>query len=121
MKRIHCAMDPRMIGHLKNVLATFGIKCVTKKMDLISAAGQLPPTECCPELWVVEEEKVAKAKTILKKTLAPLASVKKVWVCKNCDEKIEGQFSECWSCGCDPSGAVASGVVQSASRWRVGR
>ena len=46
-----------MIGHLKNVLATFGIKCVTKKMDLISAAGQLPPTECWPELWVVEDEK----------------------------------------------------------------
>ncbi len=97
-----------MVSHLKNVLATFGIKCVMKKMDLISAAGQLPPTECWPELWVVEDEKVVKAKAILKKTLAPLASVKKVWVCKNCDEKIEGQFSECWNCGCDPSGAQSA-------------
>lgn len=121
MKRIHCSMDPLMIGHLKNVLATFEIKCVTRKMDLIGAAGQLPPTECWPELWVVEDDKAAKAKAILKKTLAPLASVKKVWVCKNCDEKIEGQFSECWNCGCDPSGVKTRGVVPLARRSRVRR
>jgi hypothetical protein len=107
-----------MIGHLKNVLATFGIACVTKKMDLISAAGQLPPTECWPELWVVEDEKLPKAKAILKKTLAPLASVKKSWVCQNCEEKIEGQFSECWRCGCDPAGNQARGVVPLAGRAR---
>ena len=120
MKRIHCSMDPLMIGHLKNVLATFGIKCVTKKMDLISAAGQLPPTECWPELWVLEDAKIAKAKAILKKTLAPLASVKKIWVCKNCHEKIEGQFSECWNCGCDRSGAIARGA-RTASGSQVSR
>jgi len=28
MKRIHTSKDPLMISHLKNVLATFGIKCV---------------------------------------------------------------------------------------------
>ena len=36
--------------------------------------------------------------------LAPLASVKKSWTCSGCDEKIEGQFSECWNCGCDRAG-----------------
>ena len=109
-------MDPLMIGHLKNVLATFGIKCVTKKMDLIGAAGQLPPTECWPELWVVDDDKLAKAKVVLKKTLAPLSSVKKSWLCQNCDEKIEGQFSECWNCGRDRAGNQARGVVPLV-RW----
>jgi len=118
MKRIHTSKDPLMVSHLMNVLATFGIKCVMKKMDLISAAGQLPPTECWPELWVVEDEKAVSAKAILKKTLAPLSSVKKAWFCKKCDEKIEGQFSECWKCGCDRSGAQARGVVKWASRSR---
>ena len=118
MKRIHTSKDPLMISHLKNVLATFGIKCVMKNMDLISAAGQLPPTECWPELWVVEDEKAGSAKAILKKTLAPLSSVKKGWVCKNCGEKIEGQFSECWNCGCDRSGAQARGVIKLAARSR---
>jgi hypothetical protein len=105
MKRIHSAKDPLMIGHLKNVMATFGIKCVARKLDLISAAGELPPIECWPELWVVDDEKVTKAKRILKKTLAPLASVKKSWVCGGCGENIEGQFSECWNCGHDRYGA----------------
>jgi hypothetical protein len=54
---------------------------------------------------VIDDEKAGKAKRILKKTLAPLASVKRSWVCDGCGENIEGQFSECWNCGSDRSGA----------------
>ena len=99
MKKVYTSRDPLMIGHLKNVLATFGIKCVTRHLDLSSAAGELPPTECWPELWVVDDTRHAEAATILKKTLAPLESVKKPWGCKSCGEEVEGQFSECWNCG----------------------
>lgn len=104
MKRIHSAKDPLMIGHLKNVLATFGIRCVARNLDLNIAAGELPPIECWPELWVVDDEKVAKAKAILRKMLAPLESVKRPWNCAGCSETIEGQFSECWNCGRDRFG-----------------
>ncbi|HEU5464563.1 MAG TPA: DUF2007 domain-containing protein [Candidatus Binatia bacterium] len=104
MKRLHSAKDPLMIGHLKNVLATFGIKCVARNGDLISAAGELPPVECWPELWVLEDEHFRRAQTILKKTLAPLRAVKKPWHCGGCGESIEGQFSECWNCGRDRFG-----------------
>jgi hypothetical protein len=99
MKRVYTTKDPLMVAHLKNVLATFGIRCVTRNFDLSSAAGELPPIECWPELWVLEEEKFLRAKTILRKTLAPLESVKKSWRCNRCEEEIEGQFSECWNCG----------------------
>jgi hypothetical protein len=116
MKRIYSAKDPLMIGHLNNVLATFGIKCVTRKLDLISAAGELPPIECWPELWVIDDDKANRARSILKKTLAPLASVKKPWSCAGCGEKIEGQFSECWNCGCDRFGVKSRGVVRFVSR-----
>lgn len=88
-----------MIAHLKNVLASYGINSVTRKTDLISAAGEIPPTECWPELWVIDDNKALKAKAILKKTLAPIASVKKSWHCVSCNEVIEGQFVECWKCG----------------------
>jgi hypothetical protein len=118
VQRIYSAKDPLMIGHLKNVMASFGIKCVTKKLDLISAAGELPPIECWPELWVIEDDKANRAKAILKKALAPLASVKKSWTCSGCREKIEGQFSECWNCGCDRAGVKIRGVVKLASPSR---
>lgn len=111
MKRIYSAKDPLMIGHLKNVLATFGIHCVARNIDLMSAAGELPLIECWPELWVVDDAKAARARGILRRTLAPLASVKKPWLCRGCGETIEGQFAECWNCGRDRSGA-------SPRRWR---
>lgn len=87
-----------MIGHLKNVLDTFGIECRAKNLDLATAAGELPLIECWPELWVVDDERVAEAEAILKKTLAPLESVKKPWHCDGCGEEVEGQFTECWNC-----------------------
>ena len=99
MKKVYSAKDPLMVAHLKNVLALFGIACVTRNLDLSSAAGELPPIECWPELWITNDEKLARAKAIIKKTLAPLESVKKPWRCAGCGEEIEGQFSECWSCG----------------------
>jgi hypothetical protein len=99
MKKVYSAKDPLMVGHLKNVLSTFEIHCVTRNLDLSSAAGELPPIDCWPELWVVNDEDLAEAKAILKKTLAPLESVKKPWRCRDCGENIEGQFSECWKCG----------------------
>jgi hypothetical protein len=104
MKRIYSAKDPLMVGHLKNVLATFGIQCVAKNVDLISAAGELPPIECWPELWLIDDAKFSRAQSILKQTLAPLESVKKPWRCSGCGETIEGQFTECWSCGGERSG-----------------
>lgn len=115
MKRLHSGKDPLMIGHLKNVLATFGIQCVAKNVDLISAAGELPPVECWPELWVVDDDKFGRARAILKKTLAPLHSVKKPWICTCCGETIEGQFSECWNCGRDQSGSKPQRWVGSIS------
>jgi Putative prokaryotic signal transducing protein len=120
MKRVYSGKDPLMIGHLKNVLETFGIRCVIKKSDLSSAAGELPPIECWPELWVVEDSRRAEAEAILKKTLAPLNSVKKPWRCDRCGEEIEGQFTECWKCGQSrsqrryhsPTFTIASGSVR---------
>jgi hypothetical protein len=98
MKKVYCAKDPLMIGHLRNVLGTYGITCVTKNLDLSTAAGELPPIDCWPELWV-EDEQLVRAKSILKKTMAPLKAVKKPWICGGCAEEIEGQFTECWKCG----------------------
>jgi hypothetical protein len=115
MKRLHSAKDPLMIGHLRNVLASVGIKCVAKNVDLISAAGELPPVECWPELWVVDDEKFRRAESVLKKTLAPLHAVKKSWACAGCGETIEGQFSECWSCGRDRFGRKAQRSVKPIS------
>jgi hypothetical protein len=88
-----------MVAHLKNVLAMYGIHSVTRNGDLLSAAGELPPTECWPALWITNDEKLVRARSIIRKTLAPLESVKTPWRCAGCGEELEGQFTECWNCG----------------------
>jgi hypothetical protein len=97
MKRVYSAKDPLMIGHLRNVLHTFGIRSVTRNLDLSTAAGELPLIDCWPELWV-EDDEFDRAQAILRKSLAPLEAVKKSWRCPACGEDVEGQFSECWNC-----------------------
>ncbi|MGH7773423.1 MAG: DUF2007 domain-containing protein [Candidatus Binatia bacterium] len=99
MKKVYSAQDPLMIGHLRNVLETYGIECVIRNMDLAGLIGELPPIECWPELWVIDDARYAEAQAVLKETLAALASVKRPWKCRKCGEEVEGQFTECWNCG----------------------
>lgn len=103
-----------MIGHLKNVLAAAGIKCVARNIDLVSAAGELPPVDCWPELWVIDDDKFPRAQAVLKKALAPLRVVRKPWACGGCGETIEGQFSECWNCGRDRAGRQAQRFLRTS-------
>ena len=91
MRKIHCAKDPLMIAHLRNVLGLHEIDCVTRKLDLAAGAGELPPVECWPELWIIDDRRLAEAKAILKKTLAPLESVKKPWVCPAAARRSTGR------------------------------
>ena len=93
MKKLYSAQDPLMIGHLKNVLESQGIECVVKNTYLAGAVGEIPPIECWPELWVVEDALYSIAAETLDKALAPLGSVKKPWRCGKCGEEVEGQFT----------------------------
>jgi hypothetical protein len=72
MRKIYCAKDPLMIAHLRNVLGLHGIECVIRKVDLAAGAGELPPVECWPELWIIDDARLAEGAAILKKSLAPL-------------------------------------------------
>lgn len=99
MKKLYSAQNPLTISHLKNILESGGIRCAVKNLYLASAVGELPPIECWPELWVVDDARYAEARAVLERTLAPLRVVAEPWTCKNCGVEIEGQFTECWKCG----------------------
>jgi len=72
---------------------------VIKNTYLAGAVGELPPIECWPELWVVDDAEYSAAENVLEKALAPLGSVNRLWKCTKCGEEVEGQFTECWNCG----------------------
>ena len=63
MERVYTTQDLAMLSHLKNSLAAQGIECVLRGQHLLGGVGELPPIECWPELWVLDDKQVAAAKS----------------------------------------------------------
>jgi putative signal transducing protein len=99
MKKLYTAQSPLVITHLKNLLESGGIRCVVKNLYLAGAVGELPPIECWPELWVLDDLRYPEARRLLDRILAPVRPAEKPWHCQKCAIDIDGQFSECWNCG----------------------
>ncbi len=60
--------------------------------------GEIPFTECYPELWVVDDEVFPRANSLLQQYLAPESDHLPGWRCRKCGEEVEGQFNACWHC-----------------------
>lgn len=98
MKRVFVSVDFLLVGHLQTVLEQHRIGTLVKNAYLSGGAGELPPTECWPELWVREDEDLARAKEVIRGVLeADLDGA--AWTCPGCGETIEPQFAACWRCG----------------------
>ena len=92
MKKILSSQDIALIGLYKNLLEDNGIPTIIKNYYLTSGTGDIPPNECIPELWILEDDKLESALQLL--TVEKSSS----WKCE-CGENISGQFHQCWKCG----------------------
>jgi hypothetical protein len=98
MKRVYAAEHGLMTERIKDILEEEGIDCMIKNQNLSGALGEIPPIECWPEVWVMEDADYDHAKTIVADLLKVSTEYRTSWICK-CGEKIEGQFTDCWNCG----------------------
>lgn len=98
MKRLTTNESLAYITHLKNVLEQAGIACVIKNAQLSGALGEIPFLECLPELWVVSDRNLDRAKELLAELEKPLPDLPE-WRCGSCKELNEPQFGACWNCG----------------------
>ena len=98
MKRVYSAEYGLMTEHIKDILQEEGINCVMKNLNLAGAVGEIPPIECWPEVWILEDEDYDRASSIVEDLIKDSDEYRSSWVCQ-CGEKIEGQFTACWSCG----------------------
>jgi len=99
MRKLYGSHNTILVGHLKTVLEQHGVACVVRNEHLGGAAGELPPIECWPEIWITEDAHYARAREILDSLLDP--GEQAAWTCPGCSEWIEGQFTACWRCGAD--------------------
>ena len=95
--RIYASLNLVDVHHARNLLESAGIRTVVKNELLASAIGQLPFTECQPELWLLNGADLEQAQRLLAD--GPLAPGEKGngWQC-NCGEIQEAQFTQCWRC-----------------------
>lgn len=72
-----------------------GIDASVQREFLRSAAGELSPDQCLPEVWIKDPLQEARAHAVL----GLLQHVQqRRWVC-TCNELVEGGFEQCWRCG----------------------
>ena len=97
MTRVFASLNLAEVHHFKNLLDSVGIRTFLRNEMLASAIGQLPFTECQPELWVANPSDAERAGRVLAE--GPLAPAEKsnVWQCE-CGEIQEAQFTQCWQC-----------------------
>jgi hypothetical protein len=78
-----------------DALQQAGLSATVQRYFLGSVAGELPPDQCLPEIWLTDHDDLPLAQQLLH-------SVQNVpqrrWVC-GCGELVEGGFEQCWQCG----------------------
>lgn len=86
------------VGQMQSLLESNGIRTFIKNEFGSSVVGELPFVEVVPQLFVLEEKDLAKAKELLKLDL-PVEQATEDWSCPRCGIMVEGNFSQCWRCG----------------------
>lgn len=98
MIRIFTDSNTLTVFNLKNLLEHQNIKCIVRNDGLNSAAGELPPTDLWPEIWLERERDIEKAKKIIEEAIE--GDIKATsWFCFECNETNEPAFEICWKCG----------------------
>jgi hypothetical protein len=105
MKRVMQAPNLALATLWADMLNHAGLAASVQRAWAGSIAGELPPDQCLPELWVEDSSRCEEARRLLYEWRhAP----HRHGVCSHCQEAVEGPFDQCWNCGQSiPAHAVA--------------
>ena len=98
MKRLTRAPNLAIATLWADMLTNAGIVATVQRMYASSIAGELPPDQALPEVWISEDDELERARTLLHELRHP---IHRHWVCHACGERVDGPFEQCWNCGAD--------------------
>lgn len=99
MFKVYEDFDLARVGHFQSALAAAGIRTLLKNQFMSSVMGEIPFVEVMPELWVLDEADVDRARALIERLVAAPAGDQADWICSSCGEEVGGAFSHCWNCG----------------------
>ena len=101
MIKIYSNQNSVIVYNLKNVLEDYGIKCEVRN-EIIGRLMNVP-NEAWIELWIVDNDDYDAALKIVEDALSDDSddedTPEQSWICPNCGEESDSQFTECWNCG----------------------
>ncbi|CAN5803148.1 DUF2007 domain-containing protein [soil metagenome] len=95
MRRLAQAPNLAIATLWVHALREDGIGATVQREYLGAAAGQLPPDQCLPEIWIDDAAQFETAERLLHELKN---RPQRRWMCE-CGELIEGGFEQCWHCG----------------------
>lgn len=98
MKRVYRAASLLQVAHARNLLIAAGIRCELRNQYLAGAMGDLPMMETWPQLFVDDADERLALGALARAAAAPVGAP---WICANCGEHLEPQFTQCWRCGAE--------------------
>ena len=96
MRRLRPAPNLAIATLWADLLREAGIAVSVQRAYTSSIAGEIPPDQALPELWLLHDEQLERARTLLDDLgRCP----QRLWDCPGCGERIDGPFEQCWNCG----------------------
>lgn len=96
MKRLIQAPNVALATLWCDLLCQAGVAAVVQRAYTSSIAGEIPPDQALPEVWVLDDAQRDAAKALLDELRHPPW---RHWACHGCGEVVDGPFEQCWNCG----------------------
>ncbi|MDQ3059004.1 MAG: DUF2007 domain-containing protein [Pseudomonadota bacterium] len=95
MRRLTQAPNIAIAALWTEALQQAGFSASVQRYFLSGIAGELPPDQCLPEVWLTHDDEEPRARALLH----ALQNIpQRRWLCR-CGEMVEGGFEQCWHCG----------------------
>ena len=108
MKLLLSSRVPGDVQRASEILNEEGIPCMVRGEFLSGVAGEVPPMDCVPELWLMDEQHLDAAQRVLRDLRAlpavDASAAAGPWRCPGCQELHSPEFDSCWRCGADRAG-----------------
>jgi uncharacterized protein YlaI len=97
LKRLTTAPNLALATLWADMLSHAGTRTRVERAYASGIAGEIPPDQALPELWLEDDDADLDAAKRLLDALRNAPSRR--WACPGCGEVIDGPFEQCWNCG----------------------
>lgn len=88
--------DFSRVGQMQSLLEANGIETFLKNQFGFGGTGELPFVETVPQLYVLDENEVARALLLMKNEAESVPG--DAWACEQCGAEVDSNFTQCWQC-----------------------